>query len=152
MGIAEFERGFAYASLKDANRQLMIRRNRALEAMRRLGRNDELKFNADLSPESLLVLEREYFETAAFKDFFEGLPADLDIEWCIACYFGAVIVENCPQFNWKVSENPVWEGYYTLAVERGLVSIHLGLSGGLSERANNSERNSLWRDFKAFTR
>jgi hypothetical protein len=101
----------------------------------------------DFSVDSLLRLERWYFERAGSQAQPPADPQQL-AEGC-AFYFGEVVTRTVPGATWIVSEFPFERGRFEIGVrqaERGvtmmLSSFHRKLNHPL-----NKKRDALWRTY-----
>lgn len=140
-----------FSNLAEAEPALFRERDRVLDLLRAASRVRP-GFAFDLSPASLKQLEPWYFSSV------EGPGAEaagLDrttLEWAVAMYFGAVVVQHCPPFAWVVTEFPFLAGRYEIGIERPLYRRSLTLGIDLTARPNNRRQQSLWRDYRACAR
>ena len=137
-----------FQNLLEAEQALLKERDRLLDMLRSVAPGSP-DFTFDLSPQSLKSLERWYFSLLERPDWTDRQFDRASLERAIAMYFGAVVVRNCPEFSWTVTEFPFLPGHYEIGIERPLYRRSLTLGLDLAARPNNKRRQSLWRDFRA---
>jgi hypothetical protein len=136
-----------YGSQEEAERALFAHRDVLLDQFRAVAPNSA-SFRFDLTPESLKILERWYFELherAAFGEI--GLNRET-FERCIAMYFGEVIVKNHAEFKWAVREFAFEPGRYEIGVVRGTLAVMLTRFSDVHARPSNKKRESIWREYR----
>ena len=106
----------------------------------------------DFSPDSLLGLERWYFERIAQRRFFGMIrTADPEVlaKWC-AFYFGEVVVRNLAGATWVVEEFPFVPGRYTIGVHHDLCTMILTSFHEKLHHPKNKKHDSLWRTYQCY--
>jgi hypothetical protein len=136
-----------FRNLFEAEHALLGERDRLL-AMLGSAASGVPGFTFDLSPESLKGLERWYFGLIEQPEWTARVCDRASLDRAIAMYFGAVVVRNCPEFAWTVTEFPFLPGRYEIGIERPFYRRSLTLGIDLAARPNNKRRQSLWRDFR----
>ena len=106
----------------------------------------------DFSSDSLLRLERWYFERVSLRRFF-GMVRAADPEvlarWC-AFYFGEVVVRNLDGAAWVVEEFPFVPERYTIGVRHGMLTMNLASFYEKLHHPKNKKHDSLWRTYEHY--
>jgi hypothetical protein len=106
----------------------------------------------DFSPDSLLRLERWYFERISQRRIFGMVRAaepQVLAKWC-ALYFGEVVVRNLPGAAWVVEEFPFVPGRYTIGVRHGMCTMTLTSFHEKLHHPKNKKRDSVWRTYQHY--
>ncbi|MFC0272478.1 hypothetical protein ACFFIX_13635 [Metabacillus herbersteinensis] len=84
----------------------------------------EFDLKLDYSPESLIALERIYFDMMKNNLFYDLSLTNEEFEEYLSIYFGEVIVRNSLDAEWVVREYPFVEGTYTMGIRSGRFTTH----------------------------
>jgi hypothetical protein len=106
----------------------------------------------DFSTDSLLHLERWYFERIAQRRFF-GMVRAADPEVlarCCAFYFGEVVVRNLAGATWVVEEFPFVPGRFTIGVRHELFTMTLTSFHEKLHHPKNKKHDSMWTTYQHY--
>ena len=140
-----------FGSLGEAEATLYQERDQLLAKLAELARESN-GFDCTFHPESLNSLERWYFRLLDADAFRAPSMPRLELERCIAVYFGEVLVRSIPPFEWFVSEYTFSPGRYELGVRRPLLAIMLSQPKSPDPRERNKRSQSLWREYSRYAR
>jgi hypothetical protein len=140
----------AFDSPEEAERALFAGRDLLLGLLRRTTQPQD-PFRFDMTPESLKTLEQWYFDLADRNAFAQRGTIKAQFEEAMSMYFGLVLVQNCPEFTWKVEAFPFSPGRYEVGVGKPLLFIAARTAIDLDARPNNRRRQSLWTEYAKYS-
>lgn len=108
-------------------------------------------FTADYSVDSLLKLEKLYFDLCEKKEFSKIGMTQEAFERIMEIYFGETAVRNNAEARWIVREFPFAEGKYELLINKGLMSMSIiGMYDNLCICQGNKRKNLMFREYNKY--
>jgi predicted small secreted protein len=129
----------SFANREEAEIALFELRDSCLRALLEV---TDIAPQLDFSPQSLIPLERWFFEAGEP----ESLPSGAATKLALGFYLGEVFCRHAG-FTWVVYEFPFVRGKYEIGVERGLFAMML-MRGRRPVRENNVRMQSLFREYR----
>jgi hypothetical protein len=139
----------AFRNLADARSHLFAERDDRLAMLKRLAVKSD-SFAADGSPGSLKKMEAWYFQLVE-SDGFRALGITREeFERCMATYFCHVVVTNCADAEWHVSEYAFEKGKFEIGVKCGLFELMRSSFAGHHAKPANRFRNAIYREYQRY--
>ncbi|MCX5659805.1 MAG: hypothetical protein NTW19_08800 [Planctomycetota bacterium] len=132
-----------FPGLREARRAFFLLRD---QGIRELVAELKPEVRLDYSPDSLLALERWYFEHRRPKATGTGFPITLGIGF----YFGKMLCRHA-EYKWYVEEFDFAPGRYEMGVTKGYGSIVVG-NGIEPRKINNKRMQSLFKRYCSYAR
>jgi hypothetical protein len=136
----------AFATAREARRTLLAERDGALAHLRAIARDGEHGFTFELTPESLVPLERWYFALRASRGWARAGTDRASFERAMAVYFGAVAKRRVAGARWVVEPSPFAAGHFELGVGVPLTCVMVsGMCDDWFKAPRNARQDALRR-------